>query len=110
MTSHTLNLTDEQAEVIRQMLEIGGYNNASHVVDDALRLLKARRDEEQSDAAWLRPEIQLGLDSFDHGGFIELDGEDAIENLSAEIRRRGRERLAGDNNAAAASPQQSSTG
>ena len=94
MATHRLNLTDEQAEVIRQMVANGGYDDASHVVDDALRLLRAQRDEQEAELEWLRSEVQKGFDAFERGEFIELDSEEAIQALSAEIRRRGRERLA----------------
>ena len=94
MATQTLQLTDEQAEVIRQMVANGSYDDASHVVDDALRLLKAQQDEQLAELEWLRSEVQKGFDAFERGDFIELDSEEAIQELSMEIRRRGRERLA----------------
>lgn len=94
MVTQTLNLTDEQAEVIRQLLADGGYHDASQVVDEALRLLKAQQDEQEAEQEWLRFEVQKGVDAFVRGEFIELDSEEAIQALSADIRRRGRERLA----------------
>ena len=109
MATRTLNLTEEQAEVIRQMVANGSYDDASQVVDDALRLLKARWQDDQADLDWLRGEIQLGFDAFDRGEIVDLDSEADIENLSAEIRRRGRERLAGDKHAAATAAQHSGT-
>ena len=94
METQTLNLTDEQAEAIRQLLADGGYDDASQVVDEALRLLKARQEEQEAELEWLRSEVQKGFDAFERGEFIELDSEEAIQALSADVRRRGRERLA----------------
>ena len=91
MATQTLNLTDEQAEVIRQMVADGGYDDASQVVDDALRLLKAQQDEQLAEVEWLRSEVQQGFDAFERGDFIELVSEEAIQALSADFRRRGRE-------------------
>jgi len=54
MANQTLNLTDEQAEVIRQMVTDDGYDDASHVVDEALRLLKAQQDEQEAELESLR--------------------------------------------------------
>jgi len=39
MTEH-INLTDKQAEFIRQNIEVGAYEDASEVVRAALRLLQ----------------------------------------------------------------------
>ena len=94
MANQTLHLTDEQAEVIRQLVADGGYDDASQVVDEALRLLKAQQEEQDAELEWLRSEVQKGVDAFERGDFIELDSEEAIQALSADIRRRGRERLA----------------
>lgn len=94
MATQTLHLTDEQAEVICQLLADGGYDDASQVVDDALRLLKALQEEQEAEREWLRSEVQKGVDAFKRGEFIELDSEEAIQSLSRDIRRRGRERLA----------------
>lgn len=94
MTTQALHLTDEQVGLIRQMLAKGGYNDASQVVDEALHLLVAKQEEEQAELEWLRAEVQKGLDAFEQGDFVELDSEEAIQALSADVRRRGRERLA----------------
>ncbi len=104
-----MNLTDEQAEVIRQMLAKGDYTDAGQVVDEALRLLKARQDEQDAELEWLRAEVRKGFDAFERGDFVELDSDESIRALSAEIRCRGRERLAGDKHAAATAPQHSGT-
>jgi len=92
MNSQELQLTENQAEVIRQMIASGGYADASQVLDDALRLLVAKQEAKQSDSAWLQSEVQKGFDAFERGEVIELDSEEAIQALSADIRRRGRER------------------
>lgn len=95
MATQTLYLTDEQAEVIRQLLADGGYDDASQVVDEALRLLKAQQFEQEAELEWLRSEVQKGVDALERGEFIELDSEESIQALSRDIRRRGREWIVG---------------
>jgi len=95
MANQTLHLTDEQAEVIRQLVADGGCHDASQVVDDALRLLVAQQDEQDAELEWLRSEVRKGVDAFERGEFIELDSEESIQASSAAIRRRGRDKIVG---------------
>lgn len=101
MTSHEFQLTESQAEVIRQTIAEGGYADASQVLDDALRLLVAKQEAELPEVTWLQGEVQKVFDTFERGDVIELDSEEAIQALSADIRRRGRERLLEDSEAMA---------
>ncbi len=94
MTTQALNLTDEQAELIRLMLAKGDYDDASQVVDEALRLLVAKRDEEQAEIAWLRGELQKGFDDLEAGRYTELNSRDDIDALGQRVSRRGMARLA----------------
>lgn len=103
MRTQNVNLTDAQAEFIRQNVEAGEYNNASEVVRDALRLLKARKDEHQAQLDVLRAELQKGFAAHDQGRSTELSSRDEIDSLGAEISRRSRERLLKDTHAPSAS-------
>lgn len=94
MPTQNVNLTDKQAEFIRQRVESGDYNNASEVVRDALRLLTTRQEEYETRLEALRTELQKGFDDIEAGRYIELNGAEDFDALSREIRRRGRERLA----------------
>jgi len=94
MATQTLNLTEEQAEVIRQMVANGSYGDASQVVDAALRLLKAQQDDEEAELDVLRAELQRGLDDIEAGRYIGLSSREDIEALGQRVIRRGMERLA----------------
>lgn len=102
MPTQNVNLTDQQAEFIRQRVASGDYNNASEVVRDALRLLKAREEEYETRLDALRAELQKGFDDIEAGRYIELNGAEEIKAFFKDVERRGRERLAKEKNATSA--------
>jgi len=71
---------------IEAKVESGGYDSASEVVNEALRLL-IERDEEKFRA--LKQFMQDRVEEADRGEVIPLNAA-----LSEEIHRRGMERLA----------------
>lgn len=93
MATETLHLTDEQAEVIRQLVADGGYDDASQVVDGALRLLQARQDEQDAELMLLRAELQRSFDDLEAGRYIDLNSREDIDALGQRVIRRGLERL-----------------
>ena len=78
-----VNLTPELEALVRDKVASGRYSSASEVVRDALRLMEARDHESEARLKWLRREIQAGIDSGD-AGVLDM----------ADIKRKGRERLA----------------
>jgi antitoxin ParD1/3/4 len=84
----TLNvsLTPHLEEFIQQTVSSGRFQSASELVRTALRLLEEREQERLARLAWLRGEIQKGLDS---GPATPLDMD--------EIKRLGRLRMQGAN-------------
>jgi antitoxin ParD1/3/4 len=80
----TLNvsLTPHLEEFIQQTVSSGRFQSASELVRTALRLLEEREQERLARLAWLRGEIQKGLDS---GPATPLDMD--------EIKRLGRQRM-----------------
>jgi len=102
MPTQNVNLTDRQSEFIRKSVDAGEYNSASEVVRDALRLLKAQKDEHQAKLDLLRAELQKGRDAYERGEYIELNGPEEITAHFADVRKRGMERLAKENNASTA--------
>ncbi|MCF6285915.1 MAG: type II toxin-antitoxin system ParD family antitoxin [Candidatus Hydrogenedentes bacterium] len=70
MPTQNVNLTETQAEFIRQCVDSGAYNNASELVREALRLLNAQKDEQQAKLELLRAEIQKGYDAHERGDYI----------------------------------------
>lgn len=67
------NLSPENEQFVQYELEIGTYKNREELVDDAVRLLKQRRD--------LQREIQAGIDSGP-----SIPGEDVFERLEARAK------------------------
>lgn len=67
------NLSPENEQFVQYELEIGTYKNREELVDDAVRLLKLRRD--------LQREIQAGIDSGP-----SIPGEEVFERLAARAK------------------------
>ncbi|MCF6286204.1 MAG: type II toxin-antitoxin system ParD family antitoxin [Candidatus Hydrogenedentes bacterium] len=99
MPTQNVNITDAQSEFIRRCVESGDYNNASELVRESLRLLKAQKDAQQANLDWVRAELQKGYDDREAGRYIELNSREDIDAFGREISRRGRERLLKENNA-----------
>jgi antitoxin ParD1/3/4 len=55
-----ISFTDKQEKYIRDLVASGNYKNASEVVREALR---GHDEEYDRKLAWLRTEIQKGIDS-----------------------------------------------
>jgi antitoxin ParD1/3/4 len=72
---------------IEGLLESGRYSTASEVMRDGLRLVEEREERRKAKLEALRAEIQKGLDS---GPARDFDPK----TLAAEIKMRGRQRLA----------------
>lgn len=81
----TLSFTPQQAMFVRECVESGQYQSASEVVRAGLRLLA---DQEKS-KAWIRAEIQKGLDDLDAGRTVPAD--EVLTELRAKHERLRRE-------------------
>ena len=78
-----VNLTPQLEELIRRKVSSGRYNSASEVVREALRLMEAQDEIRALKLVQLQRDIQHGHDS----------GSPLPWN-PAEVRRKGRKRLA----------------
>jgi antitoxin ParD1/3/4 len=85
-----ISLTKHFEDFVRDRVESGRYNNASEVMRDALRALEAREKAEAAQLAWLRAEVQKGIDDVAAGRVGPLD----IEEIIAEGRVRNRKKAA----------------
>lgn len=83
MVAMNVSLTPELDGFVRAQVEGGQYGSSSEVVRDALRLFRDRLAEREAKLAWLRAEVQRGIDS---GPATPLD--------FAAVKRLGRERRA----------------
>jgi len=93
MPTQNVNITEAQAEFIRNCVESGDYNNASELVREALRLLKDQKDEQQARVEYLREEFQKAREAYASGEYVELATEEDFEAMDTDVCRRGRERL-----------------
>lgn len=88
MTTRNVSLTDMLDAYVDDRVHSGAFQNASEVVRDALRLHKARTDEEARKEERFRRLIQEGEDDFAAGRYevIELDHLDEwFDQLVAEV-------------------------
>ena len=83
----TLNvsLTPHLEEFIQQTVSSGRFQSANEVVSAALRILEQQEREREARLAWLRGEIQKGLDSGPAAPFAHEFWSD----LRNTLRRRG---------------------
>jgi antitoxin ParD1/3/4 len=81
----TLNvsLTPHFEEFILQNISSGRYQSASELVRTALRLLEEQEQERLTRLAWLRGEIQKGLDSGPAAPFADAFWSDLQKTLRA---------------------------
>ena len=93
MPTHNVNLTDHQSAFIRECLDKGRYKNASEVVRTALRLLEREEEIYQEKLARLRALVQEGLDDVAAGRYIEINSEEDMNALFADIGRECDEQL-----------------
>ncbi|MFI5384525.1 MAG: type II toxin-antitoxin system ParD family antitoxin [Fimbriimonadales bacterium] len=87
MPTMNVSITDEIESFVAEKVAAGQYNNASEVVRAALRMMR----EEDLYLAWLRKEVQIGLDDID-AGRVQPFTKELVKEINAEGRRRLRER------------------
>lgn len=77
-----VSLTPELEKMVSLKVESGKYNSASEVMREGLRLLQQRDEAYEQKLAWLKGEIQIGMDELEAG--LDRDGAEVM----AEIRQR----------------------
>ena len=75
-----IHLTPEQKQFIDAQIASGQFGNPEDVVVAALDAMKTREEK----LAWLRREIQIGIDQADRGEL--LDGETVMRELMEKYR------------------------
>ena len=83
----TIELTQEQEEVVEQALTTGHFSDRGQVIAEALTLLK-RRDEAR---AALRADVQRGLDDLDAGHSRTVGTPEEAQALAADLKQRAGE-------------------
>ena len=81
----TVTLDPDVAETVNAGVAAGIYNSPAEAVTQALRDWQGQQATSPEQLAYIRRELQKGLDDIEAGRVVELDVEDII--------RRGKERL-----------------
>lgn len=79
-----VSLTPQLEAMIRAKVKSGLYNNASEVVREALRIM-----EKEERLQRLRKEVQIGIDQFERGEWVEYTPQtvDRLRREAAEDSR-----------------------
>jgi len=82
MATRNVSLTGVLDEYVEDRVRSGAFQNASEVVRDALRLHKARTEDEARKIERFNRLIQEGIDDLEAGRYTELDIDDLDEWLA----------------------------
>src|SRR5216683_7190182 len=83
--------TPEQEELIRRAIEVGRFERAEDAVKEALRLWEQR--ERDAALAEFRATLDAAETSIDRGEGIQITLQ-SMRDLAADVKRRGRTRVA----------------
>lgn len=86
MAMQTIEIPEEQAQFIREIVAAGRYQDENAVVRAALQLLERDEAEYCENLEELRGEVQKGLDDIDAGRYIELNSEEQIRTYFDAVR------------------------
>lgn len=88
MTPRTIDLPEEQAQFIREIVASGRYPDETAVVRAALELLEREEEAYRENLEELRAEVQKGLDDIEAGRYIELNSREEIHGFFEALRGR----------------------
>ena len=69
-----MSLTPELEAFVQSRVASGGYQTASEVVRESLRLLEDREHACEADIAELRAKLRRGIEQADRGKLLDGDG------------------------------------
>lgn len=78
-----VHLTPELEQFVRNKMKSGGYNSASEVIREAIRLLEERDEIFTLRQDEIRKQIEEGWQSSKRGELV--DGDEVLERIDAEI-------------------------
>jgi antitoxin ParD1/3/4 len=88
-----VTLSPDLEELIAEQVASGHYPSPGEVVREALRLLQEQIVFQKLGLEALRRDVRAGLEALEQGDYDEYDAGDT-RSLAADIKARGRERLA----------------
>ena len=89
-----IQLTADQAKLVRRRVKTGAYHNEQEVIDDALARLTEDEIIESVGIQNVRKSVEEGLAQLDRGEGITLQGDAELDAFFEDIKTRGRKRLA----------------
>ena len=87
-----VNLGEMFDRFVAELIASGRYQSQSEVIREGLRMLKEREELREVRLSQLRAEVDKGLKSLESGDYQTYDAE-SLQQLSEEIKARGRRRL-----------------
>ena len=85
MPTRNISLTPKHDAFINRVVQSVEYQNASEVVQNALRVLQQRRGEDALELEALRAQLQGGVDALERGEFVQVDESDLDADELREI-------------------------
>jgi antitoxin ParD1/3/4 len=76
-----IQLSEEREQIVRSLMQDGGFASEDEVIDTALRLLQEHG--EQARLADLRREIAIGIEEADRGELAPFDPHATLERIRA---------------------------
>lgn len=88
-----VSLTPTLEKLVQKKVATGLYNSASEVIREALRLLDEQDEMRAMRLTALGKEISVGLGQLERGQVSEYDDQ-SLDTLAADVKAKGRKRLA----------------
>jgi len=88
MPTTTINLTDGLSEWIAGKVASGNYNNASEVIRESLRSLRAQDERDHFELELLRQKVMTGLDQAERGEFSNKDMKTIIKDAKTKMNSK----------------------
>lgn len=93
MPTRNVVLTEQQHQLINDLVHTGRYQNASEVLREGLRLIERREQEHELRLAALRESVLAGATDIESGRSTKLDRtdiDDFVMDLSQEAAREAK--------------------
>lgn len=89
MPTTTINLTDGLHDWIAGKIAGGNYNNASEVIREGLRLLRAQEEMRELEMKLLRQKVLTGLNQAERGEFSGRNVKKIIADSKKLLKKNG---------------------
>lgn len=93
MTTEHFELSEHDAEFVRNCVIEGRYKDANAVVEAGLRLLGEREEEERLQLEHLRAEVKKGMDDLEAGRYVEVNSPEELQTHFDNLKQEAALRL-----------------